>query len=85
MAANKYAVLDDLERSWRGPTIAEIAKESHVGTATVDRVVNGRSNVRESTRQKVISALERLKHPRAVSPHLSVKRIAFPLGLWGQF
>ena len=77
MAANKYAVLDDLERSWRGPTIAEIAKESHVGTATVDRVVNGRSNVRESTRQKVISALERLKHPRAVSPHLSVKRIAF--------
>ena len=77
MVTNKNINSDDKERDWRGPTIAEIAQESRVGTATVDRVVNGRSNVRESTRQKVISALERLKHPTAASSHQSAKRIAF--------
>ena len=62
---------------WRGPTIAEIAQESRVGTATVDRVLNGRSNVREATRQKVLGALERLKRPLAAVGHQSIKRIAF--------
>ena len=47
-------------RSWRGPTIAEIARESGVGTATVDRVLNGRDSVREATRKKVLAALESL-------------------------
>lgn len=77
METKKHAVLDNEEGGWRGPTIAEIAQESRVGTATVDRVVNGRSNVREATRQKVLSALERLKHPKTASSHPSVKRIAF--------
>jgi LacI family transcriptional regulator len=77
MDTNKHAVLDDEERVWRGPTIAEIAQESRVGTATVDRVLNRRSNVREATRQKVMSALERLKHPQAAPSHPSAKYIAF--------
>ena len=47
------------ERIWRGPTIAEIAKACGVGTATVDRVLNGRAGVREVTRKKVLAALER--------------------------
>jgi LacI family transcriptional regulator len=42
---------------WRGPTIAEIAAASGVGTATVDRVLNGRGGVREVTRTKVLDAL----------------------------
>ena len=62
---------------WRGPTIAEIAQESRVGTATVDRVLNGRSNVRDATRQKVLGALERLKRPQMAAAHRSIKRIAF--------
>ena len=48
------------ERNWRGPTIAEIARESGLGTATVDRVLNGRDSVREVTRKKVLAALVRL-------------------------
>lgn len=68
---------NDAAGPWRGPTIAEIARECHVGTATVDRVLNGRSNVREATRQKVLGALERLKRPQAVSPQHSAKRIVF--------
>ena len=47
-------------KSWRGPTISEIARASKVGTATVDRVLNGRDSVREVTRKKVLAALERL-------------------------
>jgi LacI family transcriptional regulator len=36
--------------------IADIAKLAAVGTATVDRVLNNRSRVRESTRQRVMQA-----------------------------
>lgn len=47
-------------RPWRTPTIAQIAQAAHVGTATVDRVLNGRDRVREATRAKVMDALARL-------------------------
>lgn len=73
---NKPAPNTD-ERLWRGPTIADIARESRVGTATVDRVLNGRSNVREATRQKVLDALERIKLSPAALSNQAVKRIAF--------
>lgn len=45
--------------SWQGPTIAEIAAEAGVSTATVDRVVNGRGGVAPVKAQAVLSALER--------------------------
>ena len=62
---------------WRGPTIGEIAKASRVGTATVDRVLNGRDSVRESTRKKVLAALAQLDGRS--DPHRAVprRRIAF--------
>lgn len=37
-------------------TLADIARLAGVGTATVDRVLNGRTKVRESTRQRVLQA-----------------------------
>ena len=69
--------IKDENPAWRGPTIAEIARETGVGTATVDRVLNGRSNVREVTRLKVLGALERLRRPEASPTSRSAKRIAF--------
>ena len=48
------------ERVLRGPSIADIAREAGVGTATVDRVLNGRDSVREVTRTRVLTALTRL-------------------------
>ena len=45
--------------SWQGPTIAEIAAEAGVSTATVDRVVNGRGGVAPGKAQAVQAALER--------------------------
>ncbi len=51
--------MTELQRR-RGPTIQAIAEAARVGSATVDRVLNGRSGVREQTRQRVIEALEKL-------------------------
>jgi LacI family transcriptional regulator len=47
-------------KSWKGPTIADIARLSGLGTATVDRVLNGRDGVKEGSRSKVQSAVEAL-------------------------
>lgn len=57
-------------KPWRQPTIKEIAEVAKVGTATVDRVLNGRTGVREATRKKVFAAIELLsKEPQ--TPELS--------------
>lgn len=45
----------------RAPKIAEIAKLAGVGTATVDRVLNGRAHVRPEMRQRVMQAKETLE------------------------
>lgn len=42
------------------PTIADLAAASGVSTATVDRVLNGRSNVREETVRRVHEAAEKI-------------------------
>jgi len=44
-------------------TIAEIAREAGVGTATVDRVLNRRPGVNADTLQRVMQAVERLGVP----------------------
>ena len=62
-------------RAWKGPTIADIARVSGLGTATVDRVLNGRSGVKESSRAKVQAAMELLAKPSA--PEIRPLRIAF--------
>ncbi|MBV1700596.1 MAG: LacI family DNA-binding transcriptional regulator [Hyphomicrobiales bacterium] len=67
----------DVNSHWKGPTIAEIARASGVGTATVDRVLNARSSVRESTRSKVLAALTRLGGDLKVRPGGAVRRLAF--------
>ena len=44
-------------------TIAEIARHAGVGTATVDRVLNGRPGVNAETIQKVMQAISALGEP----------------------
>lgn len=41
--------------------VKEIARQAGVGTATVDRVLNGREHVREHTRQRVLGAIAELE------------------------
>ncbi|UUZ75786.1 LacI family DNA-binding transcriptional regulator [Polaromonas sp. P1(28)-13] len=44
-------------------TIADIARHAGVGTATVDRVLNGRPGVNAETVQKVMQAVAALGEP----------------------
>lgn len=47
------------------PTIADVAKEAGVSVATVDRVLNGRERVRESTARQVLEAAHRIGYHAA--------------------
>lgn len=47
-------------------TIADIARHAGVGTATVDRVLNGRSGVNAETVQKVMAAVMELGQPQVM-------------------
>src|SRR5882757_6365670 len=65
----------DMRRgTWQGPTIAEIAAETGVSTATVDRVVNGRGGVAAAKARAVLAVLERRRDPPgATSPARPVR------------
>eukprot|EP01037_Dinobryon_pediforme_P017793 gene17793-18013_t len=63
--------------TWKAPTIIEIAQESGVGTATVDRVVNNRGNVRAITRKKVMDAITRLSTGSNTTTASSQRTIVF--------
>lgn len=49
----------------RRPTLADVAREAGVSSATVDRVLNGRLPVRAGTTQRVIAAAERIGYHAA--------------------
>jgi len=56
-------------------TIAEVAREAHVGVATVSRVLNGSPAVREQTRRRVLDAIDRLGYaPSPTARALSTGR-----------
>lgn len=56
-------------------TIYDVAREAKVSMATVSRVVNGNSNVRKSTRERVQSVIKRLHYqPNSVAQGLASKR-----------
>ena len=49
----------------RRPTLKDLAHAAGVGLATVDRVLNNRPNVRDSTVTRVLTAAERIGYPTA--------------------
>ena len=56
-------------------TIYDVAREAKVSMATVSRVVNGNSNVRKETRDRVEEVIKRLHYqPNAVAQGLASKR-----------
>lgn len=60
----------------RKPTYFEIASHAGVGTATVERVLNGRGGVRPSTAARVIAAARALDYPsRLPEMHRGLLRI----------
>ena len=45
-------------------TLSDIARRAGVGTATVERVLNGRGGVRPETTERVLAAARALDYPR---------------------
>ena len=43
-------------------TIYDVAYRAHTSLATASRVINGKENVAEATRQKVLKAIEELNY-----------------------
>ncbi|MFV0360742.1 LacI family DNA-binding transcriptional regulator [Tropicimonas sp.] len=63
------------------PTFADIARKAGVGTATVERVLNGRGGVRPETAERVIAAVRVLNYPRPLPDvHRGILRIDILLG-----
>lgn len=65
------------------PTIADLARAAGVGTATVDRVLNGRQNVREETVRRVHEAAEQIGYHGAnvIRHRMLANKAEFRLGL----
>ena len=61
------------------PTVHDIAAEAGVSLATVDRVLNARSGVRQKTVDKVEAAVERLGYVRDVSAANLARSRVYPL------
>ena len=56
-------------------TIADVATRAGVGVATVSRVLNGHANVRQTTRARVLDAIEALNYrPSPLARNLSLRR-----------
>ncbi|MDP5307849.1 LacI family DNA-binding transcriptional regulator [Paracoccus spongiarum] len=65
------------------PTIADLAQAAGLSTATVDRVLNGRSNVREETVRRVHEAAEKIGYhgANAIRYRMLADRPEFKLGV----
>ncbi len=69
----------------RRPTISDVAREAGVSVATVDRVLNGRERVRESTARRVFEAAHRIGYHASaliesrIQQQLPLRRFGFVL------
>ena len=60
--------LDPKEQFMKKVTIYEVARESNVSLATVSRVINGSTAVKEDTKQRVEEEINRLGYrPNAIA------------------
>jgi hypothetical protein len=59
-------LINEYSSSWAAakPTFSDIARHAGVGTAIVERVLNGRGGVRPATVEKVVTAAQALDYPR---------------------
>lgn len=51
-------------RGWQRPSIYDVARSAGVSHMTVSRVLNGHDNIRESTRQRVLKAIDEMSYTR---------------------
>jgi len=62
-------------RGWQRPSIYDVARRAGVSHMTVSRVLNGHPNIRESTRSRVLQAIEEMNYtPSSIARALATRR-----------
>ena len=66
---------EPLSRGWHRPSIYDVAKVAGVSHMTVSRVLNGHPNIRDSTRERVLAAIDETNFTRSsIARALATKR-----------
>jgi len=68
-------------RGWQRPSIYDVAKHAGVSHMTVSRVLNGHPNIRDSTRDRVLSAIEEMNYTRSSIARALATRRAMRIGV----
>lgn len=71
----------DSVRGWQRPSIYDVAKQAGVSHMTVSRVLNGHPNIRESTRERVLTAIRDMNYTRSSIARALATRRAMRIGV----
>jgi len=78
----KEASLSEREAgAWQRPSIYDVAKLAGVSHMTVSRVLNDHPNIRESTRERVLAAIEEMNYTRSSIARALATRRAMRIGV----
>ncbi|MBD3940459.1 LacI family DNA-binding transcriptional regulator [Microbacterium sp. NEAU-LLC] len=66
---------------WQRPSIYDVAKRAGVSHMTVSRVLNGHPNIRASTRERVLQAIEEMNYTRSSIARALATRRAMRIGV----
>ncbi|WP_345800336.1 LacI family DNA-binding transcriptional regulator [Microbacterium sp. AZCO] len=72
---------DEVTRGWQRPSIYDVARQAGVSHMTVSRVLNGHPNIRESTRERVLQAIDEMNYTRSSIARALATRRAMRIGV----
>ena len=72
---------DQIAKGWQRPSIYDVAKQAGVSHMTVSRVLNGHPNIRESTRERVLQAIDEMNYTRSSIARALATRRAMRIGV----
>ena len=72
---------DQAARGWRRPSIYDVARQAGVSHMTVSRVLNGHPNIRDSTRERVLRAIDEMNYTRSSIARALATRRAMRIGV----
>ncbi len=72
---------EPVTRGWQRPSIYDVAKQAGVSHMTVSRVLNGHPNIRDSTRERVLQAIDDMNYTRSSIARALATRRAMRIGV----
>ena len=73
--------MSDQNRAWQRPSIYDVAAHAGVSHMTVSRVLNGHPNIRDSTRERVMQAIDEMNYTRSSIARALATRKAMRIGV----